>query len=48
MTRKTITDAIELVGAAVFTIGVGMAWLPAGVITAGIVLVLGSFLAGDE
>jgi hypothetical protein len=48
MSRKTITDAVEAVGAALFTVGVAAIYVPAGVMVAGVLLVLGAYLAGDE
>lgn len=48
MRRKTITDAVEAVGACLFTVGVGAIYVPAGLIAAGVLLIAGAFLAGDE
>ena len=42
--RDAVTTALEVVGMATLTVGAGLAWLPAGVMTAGVCLfVVGLF-----
>lgn len=48
MTRKKITDAVEAAGACLFTTGVFIVSLPAGLMVSGILLVLGAYLAGGD
>lgn len=48
MNRKRITDLLELAGFGLFVAGFGLIYVPAGLIVSGALLVLGSYLAGDE
>lgn len=46
---ETFTTALEVIGAATITVGAGLAWLPAGFITAGSCLVgVGYLLAPSQ
>lgn len=48
MSRKHFTDAVEAIGAGLFTLGAALVYAPAGFMVAGILLVLGAYLAGGE
>lgn len=46
--RSWLTTLGELVGAAAITLGAGLAWLPAGFIVGGALLIGLSYLASQE
>lgn len=45
--RQRLTDLGEVVGAAVFSVGAGMAWLPLGIMCAGAATVVLCWLVGE-
>ena len=45
--RATITTLAELVGAALITVAAGLVWFPAGLLAAGVFLLLFGWLASE-
>ena len=46
--RDKLTTAAEALGATSITVGAGLAWLPAGLMIGGALLIAGSYLAGAK
>ena len=46
--RNVVSSIVEVIGAAAVTVGAGMAWLPAGLIVGGSLLIVFGFQAGDS
>lgn len=48
LNRETLTTLVELVGLVLVAVGVALAWLPAGLVVAGLELVGLSYLLAPE
>lgn len=46
--REKVTTAAEFVGAGFVCVGLALAWLPLGLIAAGVAMIGAGFLVGDE
>jgi len=46
--RDAVTSIVEILGACVVTVGVGMISVPAAVICAGLLMIVGSYLAATR